>query len=465
MSLLAGLMLRVFGIVALCLAGAGAWTMVEARQTIRSEVSATAERVEKGAQALAWREVMFRGNEGTQSRLAFPDWRTADSLRVIGPGSCVTLEWNGDAPTRACGDDPARRTMAAPRWFSALNAALFGPIEADERIVTSGRHEVGKVRVEADQAAADWQTWRKVNVVLGVAGAMAVAIAALASLAIGHALRPAATIVRGLKLLEDGDHSVRLPHFAAREFAQVARAFNDLTERLARSTEQRSAVTRRLFQVQEDERRSLARDLHDEFGQCLAATRALASAVATGSRDRPAVWESAREIGVISEGMAATLKSTLARLRPPELDEIGLQRSLEHLVSSWNARTATATQRPTFRLEMSGDVADVAPQTALAVYRIAQEGMTNAAKHGAPKLVRIRVERLSEPHPVMTVSVEDDGGGRAEAVNGGSGHGLLGIRERVDALGGRFMAEPSGIGGVRIAARLPVGAIPTPAAA
>ncbi|MFC3694447.1 histidine kinase [Chenggangzhangella methanolivorans] len=459
MSLLTGLMLRVFAVVAACLAGASAWTMVEANQSIRTELAATATRVQTEARSLAWREVMFRGNEGSQARLAFPEWRTANSLRIVGPGYCVTLEWNGDAPARVCGGDPGRKTGAAPEWFSNFNAALFGPIEPELRTVTSGRHEVGTIRAEADQAIVDWQAWRQVSVVVGVAGAMAVAIALLASFAIGHALRPAEVITRGLKKLEDGDLSVRLPSFAAREFAQVASAFNELSERLARSTEQRAAVTRRLFQVQEDERRSLARDLHDEFGQCLAATRALAAAVAVSSRDRPAVWDSAREIGVISEGMAATLRSTLARLRPPELDEIGLRPSLEHLVSGWNARTATATRRPTFRLEVSDDFDDLAAPTALAVYRIAQEGLTNAAKHGAPSLVRIRVARVSAPEPGVAVSVDDDGGGDASALSGGgTGHGLIGIRERVDALGGRFVAEASDLGGVRIAASLPLGA-------
>lgn len=458
MSLLAGLMLRVLAVVAVCLAGASAWTMVEADQSIRAELSGTADRVGSEARSLAWREVMFRGNEGSQAKLAFPEWRTANSLRIIGPGYCVTLEWTGDAPARVCGGDPGRKSGLAPAWFASLNAFLFGPIGPEVRSVTSGRHEVGTIKADADRATVDSQAWRQVSVVVGVASAMAVAIALLATFAIGHALWPAEVIVRGLKRLEDGDHSVRLPSFAAREFAQIARAFNDLTERLARTTDQRAAVTRRLFQVQEDERRSLARDLHDEFGQCLAATRALASAVASCSRDRKDVWDSAREIGRISEGMAATLRSTLARLRPPELEETGLRQSLERLVSSWNARSATATRRPTFRLEAQDDLDDLAPHVSLTVYRIVQEGLTNAAKHGAPTLVRILVERPDAPEPSVSVTVEDDGGGFVPAVPSGRGHGLLGIRERVDALGGRFATGASDIGGVRIAAVLPVGA-------
>lgn len=445
MSLLSGLMLRVFAVVALCLACAGAWTMVEFDRTIRSELAATAERVENSAKNLAWREVMFRGNEGAHAKLAFPEWRSADALRIIGPGYCVTLEWSESAPSRICGGSLDPAAGEAPAWFEAMHTRFFGAPDPVEKTVTAGRHVVGKVTAEAEPKAAAGRAWRQVSVVLGVAGAMAVAIAVLATLAIGHALRPAGAIVRGLKRLEDGDHDVRLPAFAAREFGHVSRAFNALTERLARTTEQRASVTRRLFQVQEEERRSLARDLHDEFGQCLTATRALAAAVASSARDRPDVSESAREIGAISESMAATLRSTLQRLRPPDIDEIGLEQSLGHLVSSWNARTSVAMRRPTFRLEVVGDISDASTQSALTIYRIAQEGLTNAAKHGSPSEVKVRIVRASTSD--ITVSIVDDGGGAVETTSFGYGHGLLGLRERVDALGGKFVATnaPSGV--------------------
>ena len=454
MSLVAALVLRIFAVVALCLACAGAWTMIEANRVIRDEVAATAQRVEREARNLAWREVMFRGAQGSGARLAFPEWRTADTLRIIGPGFCVTLAWTGDAPTRFCGG--LSEVGEAPAWFQTFNEALFGAVEPAMRTVASGRHDVGTVEAEAEPGAVAWRAWRQVSVVISVAGAMAIAIALLATLAIGHALRPAETIVRGLKRLEGGDHSVRLPHFAAREFAHVARAFNDLTERLARTTEARAAVTRRLFNVQEEERLALARDLHDEFGQCLTGARALAAAIAAASaRDRPDIAESAREIAGLSEGMAATLKNALARLRPPELDDVGLEHSLAHLVASWNARVAIAARRPVFRLELAGDVDGTPDQAALTVYRIAQEGLTNAAKHGRPQEVRLRVERSVEPTDVVSVTVEDDGGGSAQDLGAGGGHGLVGIRERVDALGGRFAADASGRG-VRISAVIPL---------
>ncbi|MGA0533929.1 histidine kinase [Hansschlegelia sp. KR7-227] len=456
MSLLVGLILRLGGVVMLCLAGASVWVMVDADRNIRAETVASAARVETEAVGLAWRELMFRGNEGSHAKFAFPDWRTSDTLRVISPGYCVSLAWTGEPPLKLCG---GRRTAddGAPAWFEALNQTLFGPLQPITRTISLGGRAVGTVVAEAKTESAARQAWRQVSVVVGVAGAMALAIGVLATLAIGHALKPAETIVRGLKRLEGGDHAVRLPAFRTAEFGHIARAFNDLTARLDSTTKQRAAVTRRLFQVQEEERRSLARDLHDEFGQCLTATRALAAAVATATRaDRPDVAESAREIAVISDRMATTLRGALARLRPPELDEIGLEQSLEHLVTSWNARVPGAGgRRPVFRLDVVGDLAAVPAQAALTVYRITQECLTNAAKHGEPAEVRVRVESPDAPAGALLVTVEDDGGGDPASLAGGRGHGLLGIRERVDALGGRLTTGASERG-VRIAATIPL---------
>ncbi|ODN68366.1 HAMP domain protein [Methylobrevis pamukkalensis] len=95
----------------------------------------------------------------------------------------------------------------------------------------------------------------------GLAAVMALSMWCLAALFVGHALLPAQKILEGLRRLEGGDLGSRLPAFRTPEFDKVASAFNDLAGRLQATAAERSALTRRLFQVQEDERRALARDL------------------------------------------------------------------------------------------------------------------------------------------------------------------------------------------------------------
>ena len=92
--------------------------------------------------------------------------------------------------------------------------------------------------------------------------------------------------------------------------------------------------------------------------------------------------------------------------------------------------------------------------TAQNIYRIAQECLTNAARHGSPQDVRLQVERVDA---AVALSVEDDGGGSPAKLSGTSGYGLLGIRERIDALGGSLSIGPAPRG-VRVAAVIPLAA-------
>jgi two-component system, NarL family, sensor histidine kinase UhpB len=144
--------------------------------------------------------------------------------------------------------------------------------------------------------AALRQSWGRVSVIVAVATAPAGGIAVLAALIIGHTLLPARTIINGLRELQRGNNTWRLPRLHAAELDHIACAVNDLAEQLARTNAARAALTTRLMQVQEDERRALARDLHDEFGQCLTATVALATLIETSATpDREETAEDARQ--------------------------------------------------------------------------------------------------------------------------------------------------------------------------
>lgn len=465
MRLLTGLILRLIGIVLLCLVCAAGWVILDVNRAIQAEAVASADRVVREARELAWRELTWRGSSNREAKYAFPDWRSSETLRVISPGYCVSLAWDDEAPRKLCGGW-SNVGAAPPLWFESAYNLAFGPSRPVTRTVTLNQRNAGSVVAIADHGVAARQSWRIVSVVVGAATAMAAGIALLAIFAFGHALLPAERIVRGLRRLEHSDHSVRLPLFRAREFGLIARAVNDLTQRLAETDAQRNALTRRLFQVQEDERRALARDLHDEFGQCLTGAGALAAAIAAGTeKDRPDIAEDARAVGNITDRMMGTLRSTLSRLRPPDLDELGLERSLDQLVATWNARGAALAAQggawpktaPIFRLDIVGNLATVPAQAGLSLYRIAQECLTNAARHGRPSEVRLRVESLDEPHPGIRLCVEDDGGGDPDRLKCATGQGILGIRERLAALGGSLaIGAAQGKGpGVRVAAIIP----------
>ena len=194
---------------------------------------------------------------------------------------------------------------------------------------------------------------------------------------------------RGFERLAAGDLSARLPPFDLAELSAVGDVFNHLAGSLETTLAERNALTQRLIAVQDEERRHLARELHDEFGQCLAAVSAVAaSADQTARREYPALAPACQSIARTAAHMMEVLRGALLRLRPPDVDELGLAASLEGLVSGWNGRCAGRTR---FSIELGGEFDALPRDFAASLYRIAQEAITNAAKHAEASQVTLRL--------------------------------------------------------------------------
>lgn len=452
MNLFVHLVLRLAGVVLVCLACAVGWVLVDTHRAIEKEAAASADRVAGTLETLYWRELLWRGGLGREHLVPIPDWETMATMKVIAPGVCVTFSPGREAPRRLCSQLEAIGDPA-PAWFRAFYDHVFGAYARVERPLSARQPLAGVVTAEPDRGAAIRQAWHQIAVVLSVAALLAAGIGILAAALVGQSLMPARTIVAGLQRLGRGDYSYRLPGYRTAEFDHISRAVNDLTARLAETTAQRVALTNRLFQVQEEERRALARDLHDEFGQCLAAVGALATVIELEAADRPDLAKDARSIRETSKRMAATLRGALARLRSQEVEELGLEASLAQLVAGWNAQK---DRQAAFHLDIVGNLAGLPEATSLSIYRIAQECLTNAARHGKPRDVRLQVQRVdAEGRDAVAVSVEDDGGGTLSRLGWAPGYGILGIRERVTALGGSLSISQARWG-VRVAALIPL---------
>ena len=201
--------------------------------------------------------------------------------------------------------------------------------------------------------------------------------------------------------------------------------------------------------VSEQERRSLAWELHDELGQTLNAAK-IDAVWLRDDRGHADVPASAARIVVALDHVEGVVRSIVGRLRPAGLDDLGLAAALEHCVEGWRMRMPGVS----FRLSLQGDVDTFDEATNITLYRIVQEGLTNVAKHAAAALVEIELVR--EPGDTdVVLTMRDDGIGGA-AVAPRKGVGLIGMRERVEALAGRFeIVAPRGQG-FAVVARLPV---------
>lgn len=454
MRLLTLLVLRLMAVVLLCLTVAIGCLIIDAHRSIESDVSATGARVTGHLQGLYWQHLLWRDGMERGSLLPLPDWKSLATQSIVSPGVCVTFAPPGTDQQTLCSQVEVLGPPA-PQWFATAYLALLGPHAPIAQALSIRDATAGTVATSADPDAALRRAWREVSTVVEVAVMMAGGIAILAAFMIGHALLPARAIIEALRRLEEGQLAMRLSKFKSTEFNNIANAVNRLAATLRQTNSERLALTNRLFQVQEEERRALARDLHDEFGQALAATSALATLIETGApSDRPDIAKDARAIARAQKQMMDSLRSTLVRLRSQSIEEVGLEASLRQLINDFNAQSNAGT---IFKLQMSGRIAELHKRVAVDLYRIVQECLTNASKHGRPTEVSVRLEHITEKGPHVALTIEDDGGGDVSKVRTSSGHGILGMRERLAGIGGA-LSIGNAPRGLRILAIVPVGA-------
>jgi signal transduction histidine kinase len=452
MRLMNYLVSRLLAVAVICLLGAICWSLFDAHRSVEANAAASAVRIQRQLQALYWQKLVWFGGMSRETLVPQPEWETPATLAIIAPGVCVTFAPPLVEAKRFCSQVEALGPLP-PAWFATLDAWVFGHHRAIEKPLSFHDKDAGTVTTTVEPSAALRQSWSRVSLAVWVAVTMAAGVSILAAFMIGHALQPVRDIVGKLRKLEQGDRDWRLPAFRTAEFNHIARAVNELADTLTRMDATRMAMTAKLFQVQEEERRTLARDLHDEFGQCMTATLALAALIEANAAQQQEMAQDARTITKLQQRMITTLRSTLARLRAQHVEEIGLEASLRQLFADYNVQSGA---RPVFLLNASGRLAAIPKHVALNIYRIAQECLTNAVRHGSPTEVRLSVEHTESPTETIALSVEDDGGGDADMLNHSPGNGLLGIRERIAALGGSLLIGRTAAG-VRIAAVIPVG--------
>jgi signal transduction histidine kinase len=455
MRIVLQLVTRLLLVVVLCLGAATIWAMIDAYRSVDRAAAASAQRVSEALQSLYWREVLLRSNIRSEHLLPVPEWRTIETMKSISPGICIEFEPRDDFDKPLCGQ--SKGIGHAPRWFAAAVQGILGSHPVILRPISVRDTAAGTVSAVADPDAAIELAWEHIRDILNIAVLMAIAIAVLASLAIAHTLAPARSIVAALQRMAHGQYRTSLPRFRSMELSLIAQAVRDLGDRLSEATEQRAVLTRRLLEIRSDERRALARELHDEFGQNLTAILAFANTIEADSaqgQNGASVAEDARMISQATLRIMACLRDTLDRLRHPPAEELGLEASLVSLVDSWQSLD---TRRPLIQLELQGDLADVRGIAASTAYRVAQECLTNSLRHSAAREILLRIERRTGKENALLISVEDDGGGDAVSVAQSTGFGLTGMRERVAAIGGSLSIARAARG-LSVAATIPIAA-------
>ncbi|MFT5396461.1 MAG: two-component system sensor histidine kinase UhpB [Gammaproteobacteria bacterium] len=333
----------------------------------------------------------------------------------------------------------ALRDIKAPNWFvklvepppTEIRHWLYNPVEPPKGII-----------IRADPSDEIDENWTEVRSILIFLLAFIILANILLYLAIGKYLAPIDTILSGLSDIEKGNYQLELPRFRLPELDRISQQFNHMAKVLLESKAKNQSLTQRSLEIQEEERRHLAQELHDELGQTIAAIKAVAAAIMNDkSPDKDRINSSVKTIIEYSDHIYQVAKNMMHRLRPSVLDEFGLVKALQSMIDDWNSR-----QDDIFCHFSFSDVpTDLTELLNISLFRIVQESLTNALKHSSASKIIITMNKVvSSGSEYISLNIQDDGVGlNKEKLM--TGLGLPGMKERVEMNHGTFelISEPN----------------------
>jgi two-component system sensor histidine kinase UhpB len=324
--------------------------------------------------------------------------------------------------------------VQAPKWFEKM---VQPPVETVERQI-----RYGTLVVSSSAAGSIREAWSGFRQLMWVGLFFFVLLNLMVYALLSHSLKPIKPILTSINRMERGDLSTRLPTFTLPEFNRIGHSLNRMAESLAmeRQLEENRQLTQLIQTHIEDERRSLARELHDELGQYVTAIKTFAVAIVNKAKDKsPDIAANAQTIVGAANQIYEGMHSIIRQLRPGALDNLGLSETLRDAMQYW--QTLHANVR--FELKLNGQLDDLGESLNINVYRIVQESINNALKHAQAKSIEVSLTLLENE---LQLLIKDDGIGMNMASVDQSQHfGLLGIRERVQGFHGSFslLSEPN----------------------
>jgi two-component system sensor histidine kinase UhpB len=344
----------------------------------------------------------------------------------------------------------------APDWFEWLisPAPTLQTIEFPD----------GKLVVQANASRAVLDAWDAVKVLAAFGVLLLLVANALVFWLVGRTVRPFGRIVAALNQLQGGRLDVQLPRLPGTEAAAIGAAFNRMVDELQNhiETERRAVraelqlsdsrdLTRWIDQHIERERLLIARELHDELGQSVTAIRSMALSIAQRIHTLdPQAETAARLIADESSRLYDAMHGMIPRLTPLVLDNFDLAEALGELLMR------TRLSQPAVLIESSIDIGPLAlaSDSALTLYRAAQEGLSNALRHGQARRLQLSVASVGT---ALTLTLQDDGQGLPPDWSLRHGHyGLRWLAERAEGVGGKLRVEAVPSGGVLLQLSLPL---------
>lgn len=454
MNLKVFLILRIILVAGICLVVTAGYILYQSDRQSRLEIDSYANAIQRQLELQR-----LRIDVGAESPRRFPDLKIW-AEKGLAPGRCIRYRpIKNESSANLCqGESVAEGNP--PDWFYSIYRWLFDPGEILQRPIRYREHRFGTLAVSNSEEIDIGRAWQFVSRLMVFAFVMVTAVCGLVYFSIQKALLPAKEIIGVLRQMQQGELSVRVPDFAVREWQETGQALNLLAERLEISIQRRRQLMGLLMNVQENERRHLARELHDEFGQCLTGLNAVGESICRSTRNQSLTGLAleGKTVKQIAGHMLELLRDMLSRLRLSDLDQFGLEVALRNLVGTWNTRKS---ERVCFELVIHTDLSGLPERVSVNLYRIVQECLTNISRHSTGNLGTVCLERIlssvgSGDEWDLQLTVSDNGRWDSGASEKTDGFGLSGIQERVLLLGGALDLGQARSEGFLVRVRIPL---------
>lgn len=352
-------------------------------------------------------------------------------------------------------------TPSQPRpWLARLLAP--SSVEQVFPVVVHGA-VVGQVRLRSNSADEIAEIVGEVELFSAVLVALCLLIVAALLWSLRRLLHPVQHLAEGFNQLERGEYKPIQP-IPVTELHRIGQQFNHLVDALHRVTADNHHLIDRLLSLQDEERKELAAELHDEFGPALfgirAETACILKLVSDDKHSGTQIRAHGRAIAELTDSIQKLNYRMLDRLRPLVLEQMGLSHALRQLVATWQARYGHVA----WSLEMPVGFQDPSEALSLVLYRAVQEAVTNTIRHARASAICIRLEgqatasQKEDPRAtgaqIIFLSITDNGQGLPPDVH--YGFGLLGMMERVRQQGGIALISNAMPTGVVVQIRIPV---------
>jgi two-component system sensor histidine kinase UhpB len=432
MSLRTSINLRIIFSVILILILGGVTAVWQAQQSVAKEVQSSI--------TLALQMIEFGFAQAPAESKSNSTWLSQISALQQARHLQFSIAQEGVAPvkftTHSIVDESETRP---PKWFVQAVMTEYLTERYDVTMVDGSKKTI---LITANPMDEITEAWGETKAFFWSVVVMLLVIFLAVNLVFNSMLRAVQGILAGLHQVELGKYDITIPKSNISEFDAIATEVNDMSQALKVAQENNQALARHTMHIQETERKIMSRELHDEMGQSLTAIKAMA---VTSKQQNVDVGSIADSIIDICDHLAKVVRSMMRTLHPLSLAELGLNATLADLVSEWQRRQPTL--EITYQYDDQLDNLD--NEVAINVYRVVQECLTNVVRHANATNVTVTVA-YEDDHVVIKVS--DNGvGGHV----GAQGFGILGMRERVENLGGEFSLQSRQGKGMTVNAWMP----------